>query len=37
MTARMTVPDAATRDAMLATGMVDGMERSYQRLEETCL
>ncbi|MFJ4037024.1 SRPBCC domain-containing protein [Microbacterium sp. NPDC090007] len=26
-------PDAATRDAVLATGMVDGMERSYQRME----
>mgnify|MGYP001055043117 FL=1 len=26
-------PDAAVRDAVLATGMTDGMERSYQRLE----
>lgn len=26
-------PDAATRDAILATGMVDGMEHSYARLE----
>jgi len=26
-------PDAATRDAILATGMVDGMEDSYARLE----
>ncbi|QAY59816.1 ATPase [Microbacterium protaetiae] len=26
-------PDAATRDAVLATGMVDGMETSYARLE----
>lgn len=33
MTMRMTLPDAATREAMLATGMADGMETSYQRLE----
>lgn len=33
MTMRMTLPDAATRAAMLATGMEDGMEASYQRLE----
>lgn len=33
MTMRMTVPDAATRAAMLATGMADGMEISYVRLE----
>lgn len=26
-------PDAATRDAVLATGMADGMEASYSRLE----
>ena len=26
-------PDAATRDAVLATGMVDGMEKSFQRME----
>ncbi len=26
MTMRMTLPDAATREAMLATGMDDGME-----------
>lgn len=26
-------PDAATRDAILATGMIDGMEDSYARLE----
>lgn len=26
-------PDAATRDMVLATGMIDGMETSYQRLE----
>jgi uncharacterized protein YndB with AHSA1/START domain len=34
MTMRMTLPDAATREAMLATGMADGMEQSYQRLEK---
>lgn len=33
MTMRMTLPDAATREAMLATGMEDGMEASYQRME----
>lgn len=30
----MTVPDAETRAAMLATGMTDGMEASYARLEQ---
>jgi uncharacterized protein YndB with AHSA1/START domain len=30
----ITYPDAATRDAILATGMTDGMEASYVRLEE---
>jgi len=30
-------PDAATRDMVLATGMVDGMEVSYQRLERELL
>ncbi len=30
---RMTLPDSATRDYMLSTGMADGMETSYQRLE----
>lgn len=34
MTMRMTLPDAATREAMLATGMEDGMEASYQRMEQ---
>lgn len=29
----MTLPDAATRAQMLATGMTDGMEESYVRLE----
>lgn len=33
MTMRMTLPDAATRKAMLATGMEHGMEASYARLE----
>jgi uncharacterized protein YndB with AHSA1/START domain len=33
MTMRMTLPDAATRTAMLATGMEHGMEASYARLE----
>jgi uncharacterized protein YndB with AHSA1/START domain len=33
MTMRMTLPDEATRTAMLATGMDRGMEASYQRLE----
>lgn len=28
-------PDAATRDMVLATGMTDGMEASYARLERT--
>ena len=35
MTMRMTLPDAKTRDAMLATGMESGMETSYERLERT--
>ena len=34
MTMRMTVPDAQTRSAMLATGMEKGMEASYVRLEK---
>ena len=33
MTMRMTLPDANTRAAMLATGMETGMEASYGRLE----
>lgn len=33
MTMRMTLPDAQTRAAMLATGMESGMEASYARLE----
>ncbi|MDP3895915.1 MAG: SRPBCC domain-containing protein [Mesorhizobium sp.] len=34
LTMRMTLPDAETRAAMLATGMEEGMEASYARLEE---
>jgi len=33
MTMRMTLPDSATRAAMLATGMEHGMEASYARLD----
>lgn len=33
----MTYPDAETRDAVLGTGMVDGMEVSYARLESEVL
>jgi hypothetical protein len=33
MTMRMTLPDAATRAKMLATGIEHGMEASYVRLE----
>ena len=33
MTLRMTLPDAKTRTAMLATGMERGMEASYVRLD----
>jgi uncharacterized protein YndB with AHSA1/START domain len=33
----VTFPDAGTRDAVLATGMVDGMEASYARLETEVL
>ncbi len=32
MTMRMTLPDEKTREAMLASGMEDGMEASYRRL-----
>ncbi|MGE0786285.1 MAG: SRPBCC domain-containing protein [Sandaracinaceae bacterium] len=35
MVMTMTLPDRATREAMLATGMEHGMEASYQRLEKT--
>jgi len=33
MTIRMTLPDSRTRDGMLGTGMEQGMEASYARLE----
>lgn len=33
MVMRMTLPDRATREAMLATGMEHGMEASYARLD----
>ena len=33
----ITFPDATTRDAVLATGMTDGMETSYARLETEVL
>jgi uncharacterized protein YndB with AHSA1/START domain len=33
----ITYPDSATRDAVLGTGMVDGMETSYRRLEEAVI
>lgn len=33
MTMTMTLPDAETRATMLATGMADGMEAGYERLE----
>lgn len=33
LTMRMTLPDAETRKAMLATGMDQGMEAGYARLE----
>ena len=35
MTMRMTLPDEKTRAAMLQTGMDEGMEASYARLERT--
>lgn len=34
MVMRMKLPDAKTREMMLATGMEHGMEASYMRLEE---
>ncbi|WP_308492536.1 SRPBCC family protein [Microbacterium terrisoli] len=37
ITLLITYPDAATRDLVLATGMADGMEISYQRLERELL
>jgi uncharacterized protein YndB with AHSA1/START domain len=37
LTLRITYPDREQRDAILATGMTDGMEASYQRLEREVL
>ena len=37
LTLVVTYPDAQTRDAVLATGMTDGMEDSYRRLETQVL
>jgi uncharacterized protein YndB with AHSA1/START domain len=37
MTMRMTLPNAEARAAMLASGMADGMEESYARLETEIL
>jgi uncharacterized protein YndB with AHSA1/START domain len=37
MTLVITYPSAEVRDMVLATGMTDGMERSYSRLEEDVL
>ncbi|HCQ66280.1 MAG TPA: hypothetical protein DIU07_14505 [Rhodobacteraceae bacterium] len=34
LTLRMTLPDAAAREAMLATGMMEGMELAYQSLDD---
>jgi len=34
LTMRMSLPDAESRQAMLATGMDEGMEVSYERLEK---
>jgi uncharacterized protein YndB with AHSA1/START domain len=35
LTIVITYPDATTRDIVLGTGMVEGMEASYARLERT--
>ena len=37
LTLLVTYPDRTQRDAVLATGMTDGMEASYQRLEREVL
>ncbi|MGH7445105.1 MAG: SRPBCC domain-containing protein, partial [Longimicrobiales bacterium] len=37
MTLIVTYPNAEVRDAILGTGMTDGMEQSYARLEEGVL
>jgi hypothetical protein len=37
LTLVITYPDAEVRDTVLGTGMTDGMEASYRRLEEQVL
>jgi hypothetical protein len=37
MTLLITYPDMVQRDMILATGMTEGMETSYQRLEREIL
>lgn len=37
ITLLITYPDAATRDMILATGMIDGMEASYARMQDRVL
>lgn len=37
LTLLITYPDAATREMIISTGMVDGMETSYARLETEVL
>jgi hypothetical protein len=37
LTLVITYPSAEVRDIVLGTGMTDGMERSYQRLEDEVL
>jgi hypothetical protein len=37
LTLFITYPDVAQRDTILATGMTDGMETSYRRLEQGIL
>jgi len=37
LTLVITYPSKALRDSVLATGMVDGMEMSYDRLERQAL
>ncbi len=37
MTLLIEYPDVAIRDAVLATGMVEGMEQSFRRMEREVL
>jgi hypothetical protein len=37
LTVVITYPDSTVREAVLATGMTDGMEASYRRLEDAIL